>query len=617
MGTLRWTRMYPETRGDLDAFLARVAQWAETKTVVGIDSETTGLDIYSATFRLRMVQFGTPDEAWLVPAEAGEDFREAIRHALRTLPRMVAHNAPFDALVFDRHLGVKVEDLWPRLRDTRIYAHLIDSRKEHEGGIGLGLKPLAAHYLDPNAEDGQKDLVAEFRKIGHTKDTGWRHIPLDNPVYQRYAGADAALVSALFPRLVREARARDVPQVLIDYEHRVARIGAVIRRKGMLVDGEYTTRLVEELKAEAEHYASVAAQYGVTSVNSPKQVGEALTAMGETLTERTASGQIAVGKEVLMPLADLNDQWERIGAREPNVLADAVLRSKRAGKWAASYASAMLAGRDADGYIHPSINTMGARTARWSVSDPPLQQLPSSDWRIRRCITAPPGMVVAASDFAQVELRVLVALAGAESLAARINAGEDLHTVVTRMVHGIGPEVTDAQLKNDPRRKQTKTISLGKAYVGGVRTLARQTGLPVPQVKAALAQYDRALPEIPAFSRYLTQKAQREGMTVRTPSGRTLRLDRDKSYTAIAYLCQSTARDILGQALCNIEDAGLLDYVFGVVHDEILIYAPEHEAEDVIKRIGECMDMPFFGVEIASDPEVYGPTWGHGYGAAA
>ncbi|MFJ6019757.1 DNA polymerase [Nocardiopsis alba] len=613
MGDLRWTRHYATSRGDLAAFLVRVAQWAETKTLVGIDSESTGLDIYSGMFRLRMVQFGTPDEAWLIPAELGEDYRDAIRYALRTLPYMVAHNAPFDALVFDRHLGVALEELWPRIRDTRIYAHLVDSRGEHEGGTGLSLKPLAAHYLDPQAEDGQKALIAEFRSIGKTKATGWAAIPLDNSVYQRYSAADVTLVSALFPRLKREAERQGVPQALIDYEHRIARIGAVIRRRGMLVDGEYTRALIQDLRAEEKHFQSIAAQYGVTSVNSPKQVGEALQGMGEELTERTASGAVAVGKEVLLPLADLDTQWHRIGARDPNPLADAVLRAKRAGKWATSYADAMLSGRDSDGYIHPSINTLGARTARWSVSDPPLQQLPSSDWRVRRCITAPPGMVVAASDFAQVELRVLAALASAESIVAAINAGEDLHTFTTRLVFGI-PE--DEPVPKE-KRKLCKVISLGKAYAGGARTLARQTGLPLDQVKAAVAAYDRALPAIAQFARFLTQKAQREGMTVRTPSGRTLRLDRDKSYTAIAFLCQSTARDILGQALCDIEDAGLLGYVFGVVHDEVLIYAPEREAEDIIKRFGEHMNMPFFGCNIESDPEVYGPTWGHGYGATA
>src|SRR5690606_4822296 len=144
--------------------------------------------------------------------------------------------------------------------------------------------------------------------------------------------------------------------------------------------------------------------------------------------------------------------------------------------------------QDADGYIHPSINTMGARTARWAVSSPPLQQLPSSDWRIRRCIVAPEGHVVAASDFAQVELRVLAALAGATDIVAAINAGEDLHSFTTRLVFGIP---ADQPVPKD-KRKLCKVISLGKAYAGGARTLAKQTGLPLEQVQAAVSAYDRS-----------------------------------------------------------------------------------------------------------------------------
>jgi len=358
----------------------------------------------------------------------------------------------------------------------------------------------------------------------------------------------------------------------------------------------------------------MARQYGVTSVNAPKQVGAALLGMGEELSAKTANGQIAVGKEVLLPLADLDKDWHRIGGREPNPLADAVLRSKRAGKWAVSYCAAMLDAMDSGGRIHPMINTLGARTARWSVSAPPLQQLPSSEWRIRRCIIADnPGDVIVASDFAQVELRVLAALAGASRVVERINAGEDLHSLVTRMVFPETAAMTDAELKNDKRRKLCKTISLGKAYAGGINTLARQTGLPVQQVKTAVQAYDRAIPEFGRWSKRLTREAYSNNMTITTPSGRILRLNRDKAYTAIAFMCQSSARDILGEALLNMRDAGLLRYVIGVVHDEVIASAPRKDAEEVSREIGRCMTMPFFGVDIASDPEVYGPTWGHGY----
>lgn len=603
----------PTNAEDLREFSAWCS--AFSNRVIAVDSETTGLDVYVPGFRVRTVQFGLPNNGWVIPVEWGEPFAEAARSALHKLPRVTFQNFPFDGLAFD-HTGLApLEELAPKVTDTKILAHLIDSRPPEEGGVGTSLKPLAAHYVDPDAEDGERVLTKVFNSFGWTKVTGWAQIDIMHPEYLRYALLDVLLASRLLPVLQERCRELGVPVRLADYEHRIAMIGARIQRKGMLIDAPYTEGLVRELMAEKAEFLAVANRYGVRSVDAPKQVAAALSAMGEEWDEKTASGQPAVGKDVLLPMADLDKNWERIGARSPNVLADAVLRSKRAGKWAKSYGQAMLDLRDANGRIHPHTNTMGARTARWSVSNPPLQQLPSGDWRVRRCVIASEGNTIVASDFAQVELRVLVGLAGAREICERVNAGEDLHTLTTRLVFNIGPEVSDAELKNDPRRKLCKTISLGKAYAGGIRTLARQTGLPVAQVKQAVEKYDRALPAIKRYGRRLTNEAYRNGMTVETPSGRLLRLSRDKSYTAIAYQCQSTARDILGQALIDMESRGLLDYVIGVVHDEVIGDVPAADADAFAREVGECMTFKnaFGMVDIASDPEVYGPTWAHGY----
>ncbi|GGQ07936.1 DNA polymerase-1 [Actinomadura coerulea] len=604
---------FAETPEDLRPFVEWVDDMARRGERIAVDSETTSLDTFVPGFRLRLVQFGTATDGWLIPAEFGTPFANAVRYALRKLPRMTAQNFPFDGLVFGEHLGVPIEETFRRVVDTKILAHLADSRPEHEGGTGLSLKPLARHYVDPAATDGQTELIKEFHKIGKTKDTGWAHIDIRNPVYLRYALLDVLYGSRVLVALQDECRKRGIPARLAEYEHRIALIGAIIERKGMLIDQPYTERLTVELREEAARYAEVAKRYGVNSVNAPKQVAAALAGMGEVWTEKTDGGDPATGKEVLLPMADLDKDWQRIGARTPNPLADAVLRSKRAGKWATSYTTAMLDKVDASGRIHPHTSTMGARTARWAVSSPPLQQLPSSDWRVRRCVTAGSGRRIVASDFSQVELRVLAAMAGAQNVCDRINAGEDLHNVTTRLVFGIGPEVTDKELKGDKRRKLCKTISLGKAYAGGVDTLSKQTGLPSEQVKRALAQYDAALPEFKRYGKRLTRDAYANRMTVETPSGRVLRLNRDKVYTAIAFMCQSTARDILGQALIEMDDAGLLPHIIGVVHDEVIADPYAEDAEDVARALGERMDMPFRGVRIESDPEVYGHTWGAGY----
>lgn len=592
-----------EHEADLDGFRAFLAQGDK---VLGFDTETTGLDIFSPGYRVRLVQFGNREEAWVLQADR---FRSAIVAALRQPRLFTAHNGlPFDALVVDRHLGVRLEDLGPRIFDTRILAHLLDPRQPHEGGAGLKLKPLSAIYIDPEAPDTQEGLTAEFRRLGLTKEVGWAGIPIDNETYVRYAGLDPILARRLFDELGPLVRDVDLDN-LSKFEHHLAILLGIMQRRGVLLDVDYVLELRADLEREAEEFALVAKRYGVENVNSTKQVADALLAMGEKLTARTAKGALQVGKEVLLPLADLDRDWERIEAREPNLLADAVMRSKRAGKWGNTYAQAFLDLRDGDDRLHAMIGGLQARTARMSISRPPLQQLPSSDWRIRRAFIADPGQTIIASDYSQVEMRVLAALCRDETLMEAILSGEDLHDFTAARVFG------DGFTKGE--RKVAKAIGFGKVYGGGLTTIVRQTGAPSPKVKEALAAYDATFPGIKRYSRRLMNRAEYGRKEVITPSGRHLPLDKDRLYAATNYVVQSTARDVLAQAIVDLFDAGLGDHLLLPVHDELVAQAPTADAEEVVREIGRVMDGDFGGIPIVSDPEVYGPSWGHGYGAPA
>ena len=57
-----------EREEDLDGFRDFIR---ENLRFLAVDSETTGLDIYGDDFRCRVVQFGTPTEAWVIPVERG------------------------------------------------------------------------------------------------------------------------------------------------------------------------------------------------------------------------------------------------------------------------------------------------------------------------------------------------------------------------------------------------------------------------------------------------------------------------------------------------------------------------------------------------------------------
>nr|WP_063826194.1 DNA polymerase [Streptomyces antibioticus] len=595
----------PETAADLDEFRRWVERKAIAGEMVGFDTETTGLDTFSPTYRLRTAQFGDAREAWVICVELGSLFAEAARWALLTLPRLVAHNAPFDLLVIDRHLGVPLATLAPRVTDSKIIAHLFDSRPRHEGGYGLRLKELCAKDVDPSAPDTQEDLTAVFRSIGETKATGWRKIDIHHPIYLQYAGLDAILVSRWLP--IGEARLRKagVRQALVDFEHRVMYVCALMERRGMLVDQEYVRGLVDRLWEEAELHASKAKQYGVTSVNAPKQVADALVGMGEKLTERTDSGALKVDKSVLLDLADMDQQWQPRGTRTPNPLADAVLRSKRAGKWRTSYGLVMRDDVDVDGRLHANINSLQARTARMSISRFPAQQLPSSDWRVRRGIIADVGHRIFSVDYSAVEMRVLAALADERTMKRAIAEGRDLHDFTAELIWG--PDFTKAH------RKMGKGVGFGKVYGGGAATLSRQTGAPIDEVKVAIAAYDRVYPGIKRYSREVQRKARANGYVVITPTGRRLPLDRDRVYAATNYAVQSTARDVLCQALLNMHDKGLTEYLLLPIHDECLGSAPVDIVEEVAREVGETMRMDFFGVPLDTDPEVGGRSWGSLY----
>ncbi len=615
------TTMFPERADDLGRFRDFIRRAGSRR--LGFDTETTGLDIYSRVNRVRTVQFGSYEmgEAWVLPVEWGGPFTAAAQDVLHTHPAFVAHNAPFDAQVADRHLGIKLESLMPRTRDTRIHAHLLDPRAKQEGGLGLRLKDLSAVYVDDHAPDTEDGLVAVFRSLGLTKDVGFARIPLEHETYLSYAGLDTLLVSALDERLLPAIQGINVMH-LSEFEHRVAMILAILQRRGMLVDVDYTSQLVGELAAEGGRWTEVAASYGLHSINSPAQVAQKLLDMGETLTERTDSGAFKVDRAVLLALADLNGQWKPLNSRTPNPVAEAVVRAKRADKWRVAYAEAILNGRDHGDRVHPSLGGLMARTARMSVSNPPLQQLPSSDWTIRRAFIADPGMSMAGIDFQAVELRVLAALANVKAMKQAIVDGRDLHAFTVAMVHGLEPADVEARIAAGDKdlakaRKLLKGVGFGKVYGGGAVTLARQTGADLASVKNAIAAYDRVYPEVRKFSKTIQREAQFGRREVVTPTGRHLPMDRDRSYAGVNYLVQSTSRDLLAQALVNVQEAGLLDHVLLPVHDELIVQGATEDIAEITEAIRQQMQTSFMGVEIGADGDQFGKTWAGGYSLPA
>ena len=592
-----------ETRDDLDAFEA----WSMEHQMepVAIDVEATGLDVFSPDFRLLSVQFGIADEAWVIPWSDEGSVPDAIRQAVRRSRRPVYHNATYDLLALLPRIGFQADQPWPNAEDTRTLAHLIDPRSKQEGGTGHALKDLATVWVDSTAPDSQTELMQRFRELGGNKTTGWKMISGDDPVLVKYAGLDTILTRRIF----------DVLDVLVTeagldhlraFEYRLAECIRCMQATGLRIDVDYTTRLHSKLQLEAQEFEAIAASYGVENINSTAQVSKAIVEMGETLTEKTDGGALKVDKAVLLPLADLDNNWNRIGQRSPNPLVDAILRAKRADKWSMSYTGAFLELKDSGDRLHPWVNSLQARTARMSVSRPPLQQLPSSDAMIRRCIIPDERQAMIAADYSQIEMRVLAALSRDEAMTEAILSGVDLHDYTAEKLFGKG--------FSKEQRKLAKGVGFGKVYGGGATTLSRQTGADYDDVMRAIRAYDSTFTGVKRYSNRLQASAERGKREVVTPTGRHLPLDRDRTYAATNYVVQSTARDVLGQAVVDLFDKGLGRYILLPIHDEVLGQAPVKEADEIVNEIRKVMERDFFGIPLAADASVYGSTWANGYG---
>jgi DNA polymerase-1 len=590
------TIYFPTEQDEIDDFL----NWVPNRAIA-IDTETTGLDFWSALFQCRLVQFGTETVAWVLRTDR---FAEGIKAGLRRAPSFLMHNAVFDSLVLDAVGLMPLDEALAKTTDTYILAHLLDPRAIEDGGIGHHLKDLAVEHIEPTGRDPQKDLVALFKELKLTKDSGWAEVPIDHPMYVTYAGLDVLLTSRLHSKLDALIDYH-MPRRLVQFEHRVQGVTARMMKRGVLLDVEYTRELVTKLAEEKRRWDAVAATHGVAKVNSTAQVSKALLAMGEDLTQETPTGKLKVDADILLRLADLDRDLEPIESRVPNELATAVFHAKRASKWSTSYAQACLRERDLQNRIHCDIRALQARTARMSISRPPLQQLPANDGLIRRSFIADPGMVMGGIDYKNIEMRVLAALANEPTMKRAIAAGVDLHDNAATLMYGAG--FTKGQ------RKLAKITGFGRVYGGGAAVLQRQTGASAEAVKHAIEMYDRTYPAIKRYS-YRLQRIAEEDYVVTSPIGRPLPVDDGRLYAATNYVVQSTARDILAQALIELEDAGFGENMLLPVHDEVLFQAPVADAAEVMASMGAAMEAELLGVKIETEGKLYGSSWGHGYG---
>lgn len=571
-------------------------RWLSTKTTVGFDTETTGLDVRRD--RVRLVQYGDTRRAWVIPFERWSGLVYDVTRRYQGTYEM--WNAPYDvAICATSGVNIPVD----RVHDSRLRLHVLESTGS------LALKNYAKRELDPRADWGQEKLHNALTGRGGWT---WATVPYDFEPYWFYAGLDTILTMGAAELL--EPRVKVEAQRSYDLELAVAWVASKLEANGVRVDREYTTRFREQLVSyvdQAEVWCKD--NYGVYP-GSDKAVAVKLEELGVELTKYTASGRPSVDKTVLASI--------------DHPLAQTVLARRQAVKLVSTYLDHFLELSARDGRIHPSINTVGGmgknpyepgggsgvRTGRMSMNGPNLQNVPTrtkEGKRVRDCFTVEEGHVWVKADFDQIEMRLLAHLANEPRMIEAFISEGDFFVNMARDLFN-EPNF----IKSDPRRQLVKNGGYAKIYGAGITKFAATAGVLPEDAALFMRRFDELYPGVPTWTRLVERlgfdRLDVEGLAyVRSPlTGRRHVADAGRLYTLVNYLIQGTAGEILKLKMVEADQAGLTDYMTLPVHDELDSDVPRDQLDDYVTALNDVMnDDGLLRVPVTASVEV-GRRWG-------
>ena len=547
--------------------------------------------------RIRLVQVGDAMQSWAIP---WDNWKGVFYQGMKNYAGpVICHNIAFEA----RWFALQSEwDLpWDRAHDTMLMAKIIDPVSP------AGLKPLSERLIDARAANLQDGLDQGMASNGWT----WGTVPIDYEPYWAYGALDPILTTRLW--LMFNEKCGPGAPYYKPYELEMAarKIATRMEINGARVDLEYSKQKYEELIDYTEKAKLWAYNTFDTSITSNIQLVRTLEKLGANIEERTPSGQKSASKDQIKRLSiEGNEQVKQ--------LADVVLQQRKADKLANTYFSNFLE-KNTNGFLHPSINTVAARTSRMSITEPALQTLPKGDDVVRRAfIPKDDDHVIITSDLDQVEFRMFASLSNDQNLIdlfLRADAeGSDPFTEIGRQVYE-----DPAMQKSDKRRGLIKGVVYGRLYGAGVAKQALTAGVAREQMQAVSDSFDTNYPGMARFQRAVSdrgmERLKEEGQGyVHTWTGRRVPCDDDRTYSLVNYLIQGGAAEVFKSNLVKLDQADLTDYLIVPVHDEIVLQAPRKDAEEIKQLVKECMTTTEgWAVPLTADADGPLENWGEKY----
>ena len=471
---------------------------------------------------------------------------------------------------------------------------------------------LAGYLLSPNSTEYTPSRLA-----------GEYAVPAPVIAPEEAAGEDweapeialrAAWMPALCRRLLKEIAANGQEKLLREVEIPLAQVLASMELEGFLIDQQELAAFGQELRVkidglEREIYQLVGHEF---KINSPKQLGVVLfEELGLPAQKKTKSGY-STDAEVLESLSTYHPVIAKI------------LDYRKYAKLLSTYVEGLKAAVGPDSRIRTSFQQTETRTGRISSAEPNMQNIPirtEPGSRMRRFFPAREGWLLVDADYSQIELRVLASIAGDENMVNAFLSGEDIHRNTAAQVFDLPPELVTATM-----RSRAKAVNFGIVYGISAYSLSKDIGVTVSEADRYIKSYLRTYQGVKAYMDRTVAEAAEKGY-VSTLFGRRRYLPELKSSNrslrsfgqrvAMNMPIQGTAADIIKIAMVRVwrrlREEGLQARLILQVHDELIIEAPEAEAQQVRELVQAEMES---AVSLAVPMEVdakIGKDWGEAH----
>ncbi len=454
---------------------------------------------------------------------------------------------------------------------------------------------LAAYVLNPlNTKEDFKVVVQnfEYHDVHYHEEIYGKGVKQEIPeegILVNYAYKKALAIQVLHPKLKEMIKTQDQEKLFYDIEMPLSKTLANMEFTGIRIDQNALKQLDEDLTRETELVTEKIYEHAGTEFNisSPKQLGEILFERLNLPSYKKSKTGYSTNIDVL----------KKLEGKHPII--DDIMRYRSLTKLQSTYVKGLSQAIHEDGKIHTIYKQAFTQTGRLSSIEPNLQNIPirtEMGRLIRKVFIPEENDTLLASDYSQIELRVLAHMAEEDTLIKAFKNNEDIHSTTAQ-------EIFEKTKITAGDRRIAKAVNFGIIYGQSAWGLSEELNISQKEADAFIERYYRKFSKIASFMDSIIDQARDQGY-VKTLLNRRRYIPEihSKIYaqrelgkrTAMNAPIQGSAADIIKIAMIEIEKQMLKEnyqsQLILQIHDELVFNVKKSEESSLKQLIKEVME---------------------------